>query len=251
MIFGDEKPFQMARSILPSKNREAARKDKTSTRKSERRAGRALMKALLRCPDDYDDEAGLSRDAPGRMSGTVSWRRAGDKLNHFERWAVRKTHLLPRDDRLSHLRPVLPNGLIGEHALIHLRQLPELLTARQLNARELERAGWTRRWRKSSRMNRGLQATLLRRIIEESNWHRALNRWLARGETADVRTRKLLGLHDVRAFLRDVQREPHDALGALDSFLRHVWEYGAPPPEALVALESLDSDALSPRAFWR
>lgn len=116
MYYGDEKIRQMARSILPSKARKSARSRKTAIK----RAHRHTMNHIVRThwedlPDDFDNQ-----DTPN-LSGVVSDRRDADKLNHFMKWAESLTENMPRECRISKMRAILPDGLIGEHAVSHLR----------------------------------------------------------------------------------------------------------------------------------
>ena len=72
--------------------------------------------------DELPDNVDLRREDRMGLRRVVWRRRGADKLNHFIRWAKRRTAHLPVESRLSKMRAVLPDGLIGEHAL-----LPELL----------------------------------------------------------------------------------------------------------------------------
>jgi len=63
--------------------------------------------------DDWDEKTDLRAYPDGEIRQLVYCRRAADKLNHFERWAIEVTKHLPLEDRLGHMRAVLPRGLIG------------------------------------------------------------------------------------------------------------------------------------------
>jgi hypothetical protein len=109
----------MARSILPCANRAPARQLKRAITRSGRHAARQeLLYALER--GDFD-EADLRYYPSAEISAAVERRRWSDKVNPFIRWAKRVTEDLRPEDRLSRIRAVLPAGLIGEHALSHVR----------------------------------------------------------------------------------------------------------------------------------
>jgi hypothetical protein len=56
----------------------------------------------------------------------VRARREADKLAPLTRWAVASTRDMPPIDRLPYLASVLPQNLIGAHALSHLQWEKEL-----------------------------------------------------------------------------------------------------------------------------
>ena len=123
-----DKRRDMARSILPSTAGPAYGRGLAAVKRAARRKYRQqltyatavgeLERFLDRLdPDGYPDR--LIREL-------VRGRRAADRLNHFERWAVAVTAGLPVEDRLSTLRALLPSGLIGDHAISHLVHLPQI-----------------------------------------------------------------------------------------------------------------------------
>lgn len=119
----------MARSILPSRYRSPGAlitKAKRSNRRSIRQELRSLTTDAGRQGDKWDELMDVRAYPDIEIRRLVFWRRGGDKLRHFERWAVAITADLPHEDRLSHMRSILPAGLIGDHAMSHLRLLPEL-----------------------------------------------------------------------------------------------------------------------------
>lgn len=108
----------MARSTLPSRNRKPARVAKAKTKRAARHAIRQELRAVstLDDLDAWDEATDLHRQPSIEIRQLVLHRRDGDKLNHFERWAVARTRHLRPEDRLSHLQALLPDGLIGDHA---------------------------------------------------------------------------------------------------------------------------------------
>lgn len=136
MFYGDEKPREMMRSILPS-----TRRYSTWEKKRLKRAQRSRTKQALRdyCKEAlYDDDEGcwsddsLLRSKIGHadqlmrrdQSCMVSERRAADKINHFVRWAEAKTSHIPEEDvkgRYHHFIGVVGGAtdVIREHAIGH------------------------------------------------------------------------------------------------------------------------------------
>lgn len=171
------KDRDMARSILPCKNRGAARAAKAGIKRAARHAIDRELRAvaLLSDLDEWDAAADLRREPRSEISWAVRWRRGGDKLNHFERWAVAITRDLRPEDRLGSVASRLPRGLIGDHALSHLRRRPELNPQLALGHRRL---AWERRHRAQaealSREQRELEQAI-RSLMEAHDGHRSLN----------------------------------------------------------------------------
>ena len=140
----------MARSILPSKSRppgKLIKKAKRANRHAIKNELTQLTKDVSRHGDEWDNIVDLHAYPDAEINALVSWRRGGDKINHFERWAIAITKELPQQDRLSYMRAILPDGLIGDHAMSHLRDRAELhpnpdcgqLAWEQRGRRKLER----------------------------------------------------------------------------------------------------------------
>ncbi len=111
---------------------------------------------------------------------------------------------LPQSHRLGFIRALLPPGVIGGHALLHLEhdaafEHPNVAAHREA----LQRA-----WRSGRRthLDPGEQAELLRELLRAPGGHRAFNQWLKcveppKGVSA---RRLLLGEPDVRPFLESL-----------------------------------------------
>ncbi|MGH9281122.1 MAG: hypothetical protein ACRD12_23935 [Acidimicrobiales bacterium] len=202
------KRLDMARSILPSKSRHwAADALATAKGNSRRRLNQQLRSVadagvvdpgdVDDCLDPYDPWA-----YPTRIIRQIVRRRRGaDKLNHFERWAVAVTRHVRVEDRLSYMRGLLPEGLIGEHALGHLERLPEF---------DVESGRW--RWTppRPTDHDRSAHRVFLLDALANGE-HRGLNVALKRAPHSGVvrslaphTARCLLGRHDVEAFLDDL-----------------------------------------------
>jgi hypothetical protein len=220
-----DKRRDMARSILPSTSRESA-KDIARVKRANRRRIAQHLHVANGVPDDWDDalDAVDLRAYPDIEIGQyVLWRRSADKLHHFERWAVRVTRDIPQEDRLPGLAATLPRGLVGDHAMSHLRELPELApdpayrTWRQAyrDREDAERAACgQRRATEATRRRARLVAA-----VTTYDGHRALNRAMKAAPVCDPpRRRTLADLHDVDAFLADVARW-YAWRQALDRFL--------------------------------
>lgn len=232
MLYGEDKVRQMARSILPSTSRHASRA-RPVIHRAERHRARAATRAMLKDPELWDegcDEPDVMQREIGVM---VRDRRGADKLNHFERWAVKRTREMPAEARLGHLAGVLPPGLIGEHAMTHLEHNPELMSE------ERQRVEFPWRFRKPRRryLDDGECARLLRELLEVRDGHRLFNLALKHG-TVEVpgqpltrrrvpAVRLLLGLHDVLPFLAELRRH-WVRRTFVDRFLRRFKETRSP-----------------------
>lgn len=189
MVHGDEKVRDMTRSLLPSRNREAARRARALVHRSARRQSRAEMARLARDPESFENLAGLDADTTGEIRQLVSRRRGGDKLAPFIRWARATTHPLPQHSRMSHLRGLVPRGVIGDHALFHLSHEKDFEHPDVLARREARR----RAWRSSQRppwLDPGEQAELLRALLRAPGGHRAFNQWLQVGHVTHYRSER-------------------------------------------------------------
>jgi hypothetical protein len=228
MVYGDEKTLEMARSLLPSTNREPARKSRVTTHRAERRRVRLQAARLTRDPEDSEDLPGPDKGPDVEIRQMVRWRREGDKVAPFIRWAKARARAMPQESRMSHIRSLVPQGVIGEHALFHLRHQEDFEHPSERALRELRREAWSRSWLRGERLDRGEQAERLRAVLKAAGGHRALNTWLRaryvfyrrhalhapraldRGCTLEramqlhlgpTPIRLLLGLHDVLPFL--------------------------------------------------
>lgn len=126
MIYGDEKIRDMARSILPSKYYRSARRCKKEFSKRKRQQVKEGLRKTLsndnyEYPDNFDPNMDqvISND---RLERIVRNRRDGDKVNPIQRWFRLKVQQInSEDERYAYARSVLPNNLVGWHALTHLR----------------------------------------------------------------------------------------------------------------------------------
>ncbi|MEZ5321373.1 MAG: hypothetical protein R2698_04740 [Microthrixaceae bacterium] len=125
----NEKARDMARSVLPSTARKGARSMRAHIHGRERAHERQLLRDLRDCPDpdDYDAWLGLSDDHRRDVADMVQNRRSADKVGPLLRWAERTVERrvdlagASPADREVYFRKILPPGLIGNHAITHLR----------------------------------------------------------------------------------------------------------------------------------
>lgn len=206
MVYGDEKVRDMSRSLLPSKNREAARRARVHVHRSTRRQSRVEMSQLARDPEAFEDLSGLDEDGTLEIRQVMQRRRWGDKVAPFERWARAITRTLPQHHRLSHIRGLVPRGVIGEHALQHLEHDAHF----EHPSKTAHRQAWQRAWRmrRPYFLDPSQHAELLRAVLSAPDGHRTFNLWLRWSHTRDnpherrpSGARMLLGLHDVQPFL--------------------------------------------------
>lgn len=234
----------MARSILPSRWRSAGR-EKARVKRAVRRQVSTVMASLSNDPDAWDDVDGVYESADREVRGIVDRRRSSDKVNPFIRWATETTKHLPKDSRVRHLRGVLPKGLIGDHALVHLTRLEPF----DLRPRKV----WKR---KSLLLDRGHLATVLRRVLEVKGGHALVNDVLARHAIVDQSDRPLSrsgmrllgGVHDVVPLLDALESWPQRPVRyVLDALCRALWQAHF---ELDRALELMPSPVVVPSYDW-
>lgn len=204
-MYGEEKRLDMARSVLPSTYRAAARKELRRIARAQRRATRQAVRRLAVAADDLTLEALEARLVDIQLQrcrdldDAVGWRRTGDKVGPLIRWAPRATVDLRIQDRLPTVRAWLPANLIGRHAVSHV-QWAEGMSVDFDHERYFERA-------LPSGPNRD---EIVGRVVEiiAGGRHAELNRRIraACGVVVDGSQiasmgRLLSGLHDVDAFV--------------------------------------------------
>lgn len=117
----------MIRSILPSKARVSARKNKKFAHREHRRAIReALFQYNLEEADDDSGTTHQMKTADLTLTRKTSYnrsdRREADKVNHFVRWAKNKTqHLSDARSKYYYFVELIggKEGVIKEHAVSH------------------------------------------------------------------------------------------------------------------------------------
>jgi len=124
----NEKARDMARSVLPSTARKSVRERRAQIHGRERARLRSELHALRSIGYDSDGfEGDLDWIAKRDIHEMVSDRREADKVGPLINWAVRLVERDPMlaaatwNDRAAYLGKLLPPGLIGDHALLHLR----------------------------------------------------------------------------------------------------------------------------------
>jgi hypothetical protein len=192
----------IARSILPSRSPRPARQALAAATRHNRRAVRADLRTLR--TEHFDDTAlDVTRTADREINLLRRYRRQADKLNHFERWAVRATRDLPIEDRLGWLRSVLPAGLIGDHAISHLQHLPEIQPHAEI------RYHWRFHdpdlWKAHQRARRRRLAADLRLALERPGGHRAINLSL---RSVEDETHRLHDVHGIDALVDVLVPDP-------------------------------------------
>lgn len=133
MLYGPEKVREIARSILPSTSRRAARQNAAMVKRANRRRTRQTLHEWAKYIDPYEFEGHIfDYGEPGGGCnygwwdlGTIKevmWhRRNYDKLGAFLRWADAHTaHLETNEERYMAVKRAMPDSLIGRHALTHL-----------------------------------------------------------------------------------------------------------------------------------
>lgn len=217
--YGDSKKRDMARSILPSTKRKG-QEDRRRVHKSARTQERTLMGFAEdewwedEADDvDHPDFAGVERKRAHDTKDMVEMRRYKDKVGPFSRWAERVTKNLPKENRLSYLRALVPDTLIGEHAVSHVEWKDHFKVEHAANNRTHYRPPTTpvadldAAWLCEQLVNDPTLHARLNRAIK--NAHRTAHLYWADGRREVVgptHPRTLKGLHDVAAFVADLHR---------------------------------------------
>jgi len=206
--YGDNKKRDMARSILPS----TMRGGQKSRRLLHKRV-RLQERVELRVADGDPDLGVADRNRAHGTHDFVQHRRIKDKVGPFSRWAERVTKDLPKENRLPHLRALLPNTLIGEHALSHV----EWKSHFDASFPGVGANNNTHHTSRSSSVDKDVE-WVRAQLRCDLNFHTRLNRALKAAHrttflywrdgrkeaVGPTRARTLSGFHDVEAFMRDL-----------------------------------------------
>lgn len=240
-IYGEAKKRNMCRSVLPSTARKGAREDlrniKQRNRSSIRRELRQIAQPQVadEVVANYDEAScDLSYYPNADINWAVRERRDADKIMPLMRWAPHLVRDVRLEDRLSKLRSILPDNLIGRHAISHLeyhddfylpdssrwydwRSYPKLTDEERAWVRAVEYAEVERKLMLV--IERGLLARFNKLMVWNETivlgWFRYDNdgtkvplekyQWGARQEVRLVsKHRPLRGIHDIPNFIRDV-----------------------------------------------
>jgi hypothetical protein len=258
VYYGEEKVRQMARSILPSTWRVSARKSLRAIKQRHRAMVRQELR-LLDEDNEPRDSFNPRGYPSGEIAFVVRERRGADKLGHFEKWAVEVTAGIAEvDGRRATMRAMLPKGLIGDHAMSHLENYEAFEPdAYRYGRRPGLKATTPEEQRAAAKASREAAHARRVRVLEDvvrTGWgHRLLNAnikhstvqhpvWtvghpvrvpagsygrhmtVLRDEFVDTdvgptRPRKLGGLGDVEAFLRDLYAATRDATVEVDPYI--------------------------------
>jgi hypothetical protein len=215
----DQKIKDMAESVLPSTGRKAARQRRRNLHHTERARTRTSLYNWVRSAERADLDISPASTYRSDIRELVYDRRAGDKVGPLVRWALRKVDTDPAlmsspwPEQVEAFRGLLPDNLIGRHALLHIE------TALRWRSWRPER---TQPWW-SVRAERDLdQVRAQVRLILETGRHKELNRRIKGAfnrqsihvDTASraslVPSRLLFGVHDVDDFAAYARR--HDTV---------------------------------------
>jgi hypothetical protein len=122
----NEKHRDISRSVLPSIGRREARARRRQIHHRERARVRVLLGEIRRAVDVDEQDVEPSATFRADLSWMVAERRGADKLGPLLHWAARTIERDPvlaeasTEDLKVHFRALLPVGLIGTHALVHL-----------------------------------------------------------------------------------------------------------------------------------
>lgn len=200
MTYGKDKIRDMTESLLPSTHRKGARDDRRNIHKKNRRR---VNTDLNQYEDDYlpIERRDLFEDNHTDIRYVMYDRRNGDKVAPFIRWATAITaHLNDPEDRYNYVKRLVPDNLIGRHALTHIEFMEEFRFGPDRYAR----------YRLKPHPPEPDWALLLRSIIE-NGYLKQFNVELKKLQcghvglrmTCDCNPRVLLGLHDIEMFLKE------------------------------------------------
>lgn len=241
--YGDKKVKDMVRSILPSTARQRARTEKAKANRAARRGVNMSMSDITRDPDEYDGIADFGdAELPGELATVISDRRGYDKTAPIQKWAKAVTSGDP-ETRLAKIASLLPNNTIGRHVIQHVKFMAEFDQERE--ARNL--LGLHRR-KKYVTVTDAERAVMLEEIITRG-LHAHFNKAMRLGHRSvkelvkgtgvyDINKvyiyakyilkgpqsgRMLLGLHDIKPFLKDVRDATQWRSKNSDGFYHPEW----------------------------
>ncbi len=187
-----EKLLDMTRSILPSKARKRARKQKAIVKRSTRRSVRQDV-------DHYDEDSKIDLKRDPSMRWIVFSRQSADKLNHFMRWCEALTRGMPKQRKLEYVRALLPNTIVGDHAYLHWEQ--------HCNRRRSPFTKDSMARLQQSRLDRTRRA--LRIAVEKDpSLIGEINAVIKARKVEGEARRLLYGMHDIDAFVREILHRP-------------------------------------------
>ncbi len=243
MIYGKDKAIEMARSLLPSTRGKGAKDSKNIIKRTARHNIREELHMVAIDPDYYDDcSTDFNAYPEHELREVVYDRRGGDKTHPFERWAEAITKGVEQDSRLTFVKSLVPEGVIGDHAISHLKWKDHFASQAKKELEANIRQYRLERGKKNSqKLTHEEEVSLLRKIVEDGLLHRELNKfvsynayrktasetrrvqeyndetklWIVQYKTFNLdfppgtprtHVRKLLGLHDIENYLNDVKK---------------------------------------------
>jgi hypothetical protein len=217
----DQKIKNMSRSVLPSTGRKSVRDDRRIVHKQQRARELAAVTAYRRDTDPDSVMPDVHSRYGSAIQQLVCGRRARDKVGPLIRWAEATIaadpvlRAAPRAEQVAYFARLMPDTLIGRHAVQHIEWA-------------LEWHGRRARYQASRPTAPGPHAaefeSQLRQILE-SGLHADLNAGLrqladwqdGRHRDTVMPHRPLLGSHDIEAFTTKMARWPavRDLVAAL------------------------------------
>lgn len=185
-----DKLRDMIRSILPSMARRYARRAKAGRKRNIRRSVRNDLW-------NENFEVDLHREA--YLADVVRDRRGADKLNHFMRWCSAITEGMSTQEALDHVRAILPDSVIGDHAYGHWETFRKY--------RDKPRpwlVGWISPARREQSFLDSTTFRLRRALAVDPTLHARLNAEIKSRKVPEEPRRLLAGVHDVEAFVQAI-----------------------------------------------
>lgn len=267
-IYGEQKKRQIARSVLPSRRANGARNDLRNIKQRARSNMRQELRVVGR--DAYSEDVIDSYDESNfdwefypytEIRYAVYDRQNGDNLSALMRWAPKQVENIRLEDRLSKMYQIMPDNLIGRHAVGHLEYHDDFYvegrgrywrfggykyTAEEtmwLRACEyaalydrlyslFEKKGALKRFNAKGAYIKSYEAITKEEWDALDEWERSVyrtgytrqwNRFARRWEYFQVNSvkRPLMGIHDIEDFIRDVTAR-HNGAEQIENLLEHV-----------------------------
>lgn len=158
----NQKQRDIARSVLPSTFGPKAQRWRRNIHHAERAAARAVLRDARGAGADFDDH--VDYDTDRWLKEFREERRYADKVGPLVRWARRTVEVDPDlreatlEERLDYFRAILPDNLIGQHALSHLEW--------ELDSNRHVSTGYRRRWLARDAASSERLHAALRRIVD-------------------------------------------------------------------------------------
>lgn len=192
MTYGPSKQRDMVRSVLPSRQRNAARNDLRNIKQRNRAQVHRGLHYINRGAtsadviENYDESAlDINFYPDAEIKYVVQDRQLGDNLSAFLSWAPHQVKDVRLLDRMSKMLAIMPDNLAVRHAVSHLENEDDFLIPydhrRIYGRRSYQFTAEEKKWVKAAEYAAGVEE--LRRICNTNRLHHKFNdthphRWI-------------------------------------------------------------------------